>query len=89
MSAQLRAMKECEENIKKINDPFKKYKNALKSPKNKIHYCICDFGHLDAVDPGAKKYDKKLNDNIPLILKLVDGYHYKKKATNATNELWH
>ena len=78
MSAQLRAMKECEENIKKINDPFKKYKNALKSPKNKIHYCICDFDHLYAVDPGAKKYDQKLNEGIPLILKLVDGYHYKK-----------
>ena len=85
MSAQLQAMKECEENIKKINAPLKQYNKSLKSLKNKIHYCICDFDHLKDVDPEAKKYDKKLNDGIPLILKLVDGYHYKKKATNATN----
>lgn len=78
MSAQLQAMKECEEKINEINKPLTQYKKALKSPINKIHYCICDFGHLDAVDPGAKRYDQKLNDGIPLILKLVDGYHYKK-----------
>lgn len=78
MSAQLQAMKECEEKINAINKPLTQYKKALKSPINKIHYCICDFGHLDAVDPGAKRYDQKLNDGIPLILKLVDGYHYKK-----------
>ena len=89
MSAQLQAMKECEKKINEINKPLTQYKKALKSPINKIHYCICDFDYLYAVDPGAKKYDKKLNDDIPLILKLVDGYHYKKKATNATNELWH
>lgn len=78
MSAQLQAMKECEEKINAINKPLTQYKKALKSPINKIHYCICDFGHLDAVDPGAKLYDQKLNEGIPLILKLVDGYHYKK-----------
>lgn len=85
MSAQLQAMKECEKKINEINKPLTRYKKALKSPINKIHYCICDFEYLEAVDPDAKKYDKKLNDDIPLILKLVDGYHYKKKATNATN----
>ncbi len=78
MSAQLQAMKECEEKINAINKPLTQYKKALKSPINKIHYCICDFDHLDAVDPGAKLYDQKLNEGIPLILKLVDGYHYKK-----------
>ena len=78
MSAQLQAMKECEEKINAINKPLTQYKKALKSPINKIHYCICDFGHLDAVDPDAKLYDQKLNEGIPLILKLVDGYHYKK-----------
>jgi hypothetical protein len=78
MSAQLQAMKECEEKINAINKPLTQYKKALKSPINKIHYCICDFDHLDAVDPGAKLYDQKLNNGIPLILKLVDGYHYKK-----------
>lgn len=71
-------MKECEENIKKINAPLKQYNKSLKSLKNKIHYCICAFDHLKDVDPGAKDYDKKLNDGIPLILKLVDGYHYKE-----------
>ena len=78
MSAQLQAMKECEEKINAINKPLTQYKKALKSPINKIHYCICDFDHLDDVDPDAKRYDQKLNDGIPLILKLVDGYHYKK-----------
>jgi hypothetical protein len=78
MSAQLQVMKECEEKINAINKPLTQYKKALKSPINKIHYCICDFDHLDAVDPGAKLYDQKLNEGIPLILKLVDGYHYKK-----------
>ena len=78
MSAQLQAMKECEEKINAINKPLTLYKKALKSPINKIHYCICDFDHLDDVDPDAKRYDQKLNDGIPLILKLVDGYHYKK-----------
>ena len=66
-------------------EQLKQFRNELKSPKNKIHYCICDFDHLDAVDPGAKDYDQKLNDGIPLILKLVDGYHYKEKTTNTTN----
>ena len=78
MSAQLQAMKECEEKINAINKPLTQYKKALKSPINKIHYCICDFDHLDDVDPDAKRYDQKLNAGIPLILKLVDGYHYKK-----------
>ena len=78
MSAQLQAMKECEEKINTINKPLTQYKKALKSPINKIHYCICDFDHLDDVDPDAKRYDQKLNEGIPLILKLVDGYHYKK-----------
>jgi hypothetical protein len=78
MSAQLQVMKECEEKINAINKPLTQYKKALKSPINKIHYCICDFDHLDDVDPDAKLYDQKLNEGIPLILKLVDGYHYKK-----------
>lgn len=66
------------EKEKKIKDKQKTLKNKkadLKSPKNKIHCCICDFNHLETVDPGAKKYDEKLNKGIPIILKLVDGYH--------------
>ena len=82
MSAKLHEMKECEEKIREINDPLKEYKKALKAPKNKIHYCICDFDHLDDVDPDAKYYDTKLNNGIPDILDHVDGYQYRKKAKN-------
>ena len=67
------------------NDQLKQYKKALKSPINKIHYCICDFDHLDAVDPGSKLYDQKLNDGIPLILKLVDGYKYAQPKTKKSS----
>ena len=56
------------------NDELKKYKKDLKSPKNKVHYCICDFDHIDKVDAEAKKYDEMLNNGIPLILAHVDGY---------------
>ena len=56
------------------NDEHKKYKKDLKSPKNKVHYCICDFDHIDKVDAEAKKYDEMLNNGIPLILAHVDGY---------------
>ena len=80
MSAQLQAMKECEEKINAINKPLTQYKKALKAPKNKIHYCICDFNHLEAVDPDAKDYDQKLNNGIPDILDHVDGYQYRKKS---------
>lgn len=56
------------------NDELKKYKKDLKSPKNKVHYCICDFDHIDKVDAEAKEYDEMLNNGIPLILAHVDGY---------------
>lgn len=56
---------------------FKQIKDELKSPRNKIHYCICDFEHLDMIDPGAKDYDAKLNNGIPMILAHVDGYKQK------------
>lgn len=73
--ADIMTLAEKEKKIKDKQKPLKDKKADLKSPKNKIHCCICDFNHLEAVDPGAKKYDEKLNKGIPIILKLVDGYH--------------
>ena len=73
--ADIMTLAEKEKMIKDKQKKLKKKKADLKSPKNKIHYCICDFALLEAVDPGAKRYDKKLNEGIPTILELVDGYH--------------
>ena len=73
--AAIETLAKKEEKIKEEQKPLKDKKAVLKSPKNKIHCCICDFALLEAVDPGAKGYDEKLNNGIPIILKLVDGYH--------------
>lgn len=73
--ADIMTLAEKEKKIKDKQKPLKDKKAVLKSPKNKIHCCICDFALLEAVDPGAKGYDKKLNKGIPTILELVDGYH--------------
>ena len=73
--ADIMTLAEKEKKIKDKQKTLKEKKADLKSPKNKIHCCICDFNHLEAVDPGAKDYDEKLNNGIPIILKLVDGYH--------------
>jgi hypothetical protein len=54
---------------------FKQIKEDLKHSPDKIHPNICDFAHLDVIDPGAKGYDQKLNNEIPKILILVDGYN--------------
>ena len=67
-------MAQKEEKIAAKKKNLEKKKKDLKSPKNKVHYCICDFNHLEAVDCDAKRYDEKLNNGIPTILKLVDGY---------------
>ena len=72
--ADIMTLADKEEKIKKKQKPLKDKKAVLKSPKNKIHYCICDFALLEAVDPGAKGYDEKLNGGIPIILEKVDGY---------------
>ena len=73
--AAIETLAKKEEKIKEEQKPLKDKKAVLKSPKNKIHYCICDFALLEAVDPGAKGYDKQLNDGIPIILEKVDDYH--------------
>lgn len=59
-----------ENNEEKIN----KKKSELKESSAKVHPNICDFEHLNMVDPGAKKYDYALNVAIPDILIRVDGY---------------
>ena len=59
-----------ENNEEKIN----KKKSELKESSAKVHPNICDFEHLNMVDPGAKAYDYALNVAIPDILIRVDGY---------------
>lgn len=60
----------AENNEEKIN----KKKSELKESSAKVHPNICDFEHLNMVDPGAKAYDYALNVAIPDILIRVDGY---------------
>lgn len=60
--------------IPETKSDLKKKQAELKSPRKKVHYCICDFEHMDVVDPVAKEYDEKLNNAIPMILTHVDGY---------------
>lgn len=57
---------------------FKEKKEALKSCEDHIHPNLCSYEHLDEVDFGAKDYDKFLNNAIPAILVLVDGYDYEE-----------
>ena len=61
--------------MKEKKAEFKQIKEDLKHSPDKIHPNICDFAHLDVIDPGAKGYDQKLNNEIPKILILVDGYN--------------
>lgn len=51
-----------------------KKKSALKESSAKVHPNICDFEHLNMVDPSSKGYDYSLNIAIPEILIRVDGY---------------
>lgn len=59
---------------KEKKEEFKQLKEQMKHSSAKVHPNICDFAHLDLVDPGAKGYDQKLNTAIPKILIMVDGY---------------
>ena len=59
--------------IEKTKEEYKKYDKYLKNQR-KIHCCICDFNHMDLVNPNAKPYDEKLNNGIPKIIAHVDGY---------------
>lgn len=45
----------------------------LKMSTVKVHPNICDYAHLDLIDPYSKGYDKKLNNAILTILRIVDG----------------
>lgn len=60
--------------VKGKKEEFKQVKEEMKLSPKKVHPNICDFAHLDLVDPLAKGYDQKLNNAIPKILILVDGY---------------
>lgn len=53
---------------------FNDLKNRLKASPMNVHPNICDFTHLDLIDPWAKDYDQLLNNVIPQLLVLVDGY---------------
>ena len=54
---------------------YKQKKEELKHGLYHIHPNIIHYDLLDVYDSGAKDYDEKLNNGIPTILKLVDGYH--------------
>lgn len=49
-------------------------KRVAKNGEMHIHPNICPYKKLDEVDCEAKNYDEKLNDSIPSIIMLVDGY---------------
>ena len=56
---------------------YDKKKKDYKEGVNRLHPNICEFEHLDEIDSEAKDYDKYLNNAIPRILELVDGYNTK------------
>lgn len=56
------------------NDAVKAKKAALKNSPAKVHPNICDFDHLDEIDPYAKTFDELLNNAIPDILLRVGKY---------------
>ena len=56
------------------NDAVKAKKAALKNTPAKVHPNICDFDHLDEIDPYAKTFDELLNNAIPDILLRVGKY---------------
>ena len=61
----------------KNSDAIEQLKQAHKSSVANIHPNICEFKHLKDIDKyGALKYDVMLNNAIPYILLLVDGYMY-------------
>jgi hypothetical protein len=72
MFKQLDAEGKIDESKKPI---YKQKKENLKHGLYHIHPNIIHYDLLDIYDSGAKDYDEKLNNGIPIILKLVDGYH--------------
>ena len=53
---------------------FKKIKDDVKASSLRIHPNICCMEHLRKTDSGAEQYDVDLNEAIPAIIKIVDGY---------------
>lgn len=58
----------------KRTDEIEQLKKDYKSSANNIHPNICDFQHLRVTDKGALRCDVMLQNAIPYILLLVDGY---------------
>lgn len=52
----------------------RKIKDDVKEGVLRIHPNICSFEHLAKVDSGALEYDLCLNNAIPQIISIVDGY---------------
>ena len=55
-----------------------KIKDDVKECPLRIHPNICSFEHLSKVDSRAQKYDEDLNNAIPTIISIVDGYKSKE-----------
>ena len=49
-------------------------KDDMKKSHLRIHPNICSFDHLSSIDSKAKTYDISLNNAIPEIISIVDGY---------------
>jgi len=56
----------------------KKIKDDVKECELRIHPNLCDYNHLSKIDSGAKQYDIDLNNAIPQIISIVDGYECDK-----------
>lgn len=52
----------------------RKIKDDVKACSLRIHPNICCMRHLVKIDAGAEKYDVDLNESIPRILSIIDGY---------------
>ena len=55
-----------------------KIKDDVKECPLRIHPNICSYEHLSKTDSGAQKYDEDLNNSIPDIISIVDGYKSKR-----------
>lgn len=69
-----------------VKAEFDRIKKQCKTSEYRIHPNLCSYEHLDNVDSEAKNYDKYLNNSIPALLILVDGYKHpelKKKLVDT------
>lgn len=67
--------------LKNLNIPTcnkSKIKDDVKECPLRIHPNICSYEHLAKTDSGTQKYDEDLNNAIPDIISIVDGYKSKR-----------